>query len=71
MRKEQLTDMEKLDIRTVKKESLVDLKDMKIDKAKSERIEKFIEQVNNHIAVYVTEGMRIFLDSYAYSTSII
>lgn len=47
MRKEQLTDMEKLDIRTVKKESLVDLKDVKIDKSKSksERIEEFIEQV--------------------------
>lgn len=49
MRKEQLTDMEKLDIRTVKKESLVDLKDVKIDKSKSksERIEEFIEQVKN------------------------
>lgn len=49
MRKEQLTDMEKLDIRTVKKKSLVDLKDVKIDKSKSksERIEEFIEQVKN------------------------
>lgn len=49
MKKEQLIDMEKLDIRTVKKESLVDLKDVKIDKSKpkSERIEEFIAQVKN------------------------
>ena len=49
MKKEQLTDMEKLDIRTVKKESLVDLKDVKIDKSKpkSERIEEFIAQAKN------------------------